>query len=297
MFADGAILIVSGRSRDLPGQSTDQATPTRKLPARLGPFDLTSIWSASRAQRQDGGLDGGISDLYHVNSFLTKKRGVSVYETYTFSQGDQIERRPELLVQLREFFSSARRGFVIHFSGHGNQNGDWELTKGAVLTFEDIFQAFAERCSDTLPSEALRSAQKLLIVADCCYSGKWVRRLQELRQQQDAPQDATQVWVQAGCSAEQFSMEKDTGGLFTQLWVQDGQLHNSKAIDELPPEAVDQEQKITDDLEQSPDASIDSLTHILEIGKGLGITKCWWPMVRDAPLASPTSPPLKEGRQ
>lgn len=236
--------------------------------------------SSKTQNKADGGLHGGIDDAYIMKYFLAEHK-VAIHDIIMLSQGDNSTSGADIMGKLCDFFSSQRRGFVIYFSGHGNKDGDWVLTKDFVLKFDDIFQAFANR---KIPGQFKdqRSTQKLLIISDTCHSGLWVEKLLEKRQAQE---DATQVWVQAGCHANQKSNGTAFGSLFTSIWAEANQLHNKQLGDDLTPIEVKREEEFVADTDQQPAASIDGVTFILDIGNGVGMTNYWVPMISRKLLA------------
>lgn len=283
---DGAIIIAAGRSRDVSMEGPHSERVKQAV------TDILSKCCERRSiLKGDGGLQGTIDDLYMMNHFL-KSRDVSIDQMHTLTQGERPGIREIILSQLKNLFDSKRLGFVLYFTGHGSEHGDWVLGQQSILTFSDVYDAFVSRCCP--PEAGLRAMQKLLIIADSCCSGRWVQQLEAKRRQQGSSPDADRVFVQAACCADQATRDQETGGLFTKLYTEPKlvKLHDGGTMDCLSAQEKSDEVGWISRLSgQVPDASIAGLTFVVNIGKGLGLTKCWAALCQETPDPGTSSPP------
>ncbi len=84
--------------------------------------------------------------------------------------------RAQVLRAIQSFLVAADVDcFLLCFVGHGTKgSGDWVLSDG-VIDLQDLLNAWHS-------SAQQRSAHsELVLFLDCCYSGQWVRRCEQLR--------------------------------------------------------------------------------------------------------------------
>mmetsp|Transcript_105 Transcript_105/g.214 ORF Transcript_105/g.214 Transcript_105/m.214 type:complete len:208 (-) Transcript_105:59-682(-) len=87
---------------------------------------------------------------------------------------------------------------LVYFSGHGTTTaGDWVFTDG-FLSLKDIVTMWRGGKDSTLA-----------IVADSCYSGKWVNELQRSFSSEG------NILMQAGCGPDSDGFDSPEGGAFT----------------------------------------------------------------------------------
>ena len=67
----------------------------------------------------------------------------------------------------------------ILYTGHGQEStGDWAVSKCGASGGIEVEAVSLETCLDVWISRAEQArALCLMILADCCYSGKWVKKL------------------------------------------------------------------------------------------------------------------------
>jgi hypothetical protein len=159
--------------------------------------------------RAKGNLLGTVADVAAMYKYLTDtKRNVDkMFNDVLDVSADDVMNRIKLL------FDRGLHSCLLYYSGHGKENeGDWcfqnasgepeFITLKAILaTWNSRAQRFAE--------------QQLIIVADCCYSGRWVEQLKELA----VMSPIVRVSMQASCGAHQICKESLEGGVFTIRWL------------------------------------------------------------------------------
>lgn len=66
---------------------------------------------------------------------------------------------------------------VVYYTGHGEEgSGDWVLANDEVLSLEDVVNQFRSLCSNSV------QRANILVISDCCYSGQWLQRAEQLQQ-------------------------------------------------------------------------------------------------------------------
>jgi len=169
--------------------------------ARSGPMAIPRIKANGETSKSKGDLKGTISDVCAVYTLFANKLGINVRKMFTDVHD---AKKSDIQQAIKDLFRSSANVKVLYYTGHGKKKtGDWCFNNEGgteFLSFKDIFDLWDDRRND--------NRQKLVIISDCCYSGK-VKKAKETKN----------VIVQAACGSKQKSVDTDNGGLFTQAWV------------------------------------------------------------------------------
>jgi hypothetical protein len=144
-------------------------------------------------------LTGPIKDVADMYAFLRKHR-VTVDNLFM----DVRDASRELVLHAIAALCSQRQRCILYYSGHGKaKTGDW-CFQGEFITLDDILSEWQRRPNGN-------RQQVLVIVADCCFSGAWVKALQR--------RCVRNVFMQASCGADELAAETPEGGAFTRFWL------------------------------------------------------------------------------
>lgn len=108
------------------------------------------------------------------------------------------------------------RMFIIYFSGHGNQDGNWVLdTQDAngdweTISIRDITRVYRERIAE----QAVRQQCRLLLVSDVCSSGAWLSYVAQ--RENFYITRGYKIAVQAACRRDESSID----GFFTKTFAE-----------------------------------------------------------------------------
>ena len=114
---------------------------------------------------------------------------------------------------LSEFYNlESNDACIVYYSGHGFSDGTllFENPHGKyLLGYEDIIGPWRNRTNKD-------KCKHLLIILDCCYSGKWVKMLLDNG-------DFSEVSIQASSTDKQESQDLGLGigGLFTNIFIKE----------------------------------------------------------------------------
>jgi len=164
-------------------------------------------------------LLGVWADVGNMRIFLRKK-GIDTWKVfsgvkeYSWNKGYD---RDTVMEEIEKAFTSTKyHDIVLYYSGHGRNapgtplHGAWCL-KGNDLDKDSehiipghIFYLWRNRTK-------IKEGRKLCIISDSCYSGIWVEAAKRL--------GARNVFVQAACRSNEKAIEDESGGVFTQKWI------------------------------------------------------------------------------
>jgi hypothetical protein len=179
-----------------------------------GPIEAADA-ETLKAIKVSGLLDDGIwtADIDAVAQFLKSKRCTVAIET-------GLETSEQLVQVLRQFFRNKATEFIVYWTGHGQrESGNWLIAEKDALSFEQLVVTWRKSGQERRSEAAGRRKQgkmqqrRLLVVADCCYSGHWTQ-LHERHQELD-------VSVQAACGSEEISFFDDAGSFLTRRLISD----------------------------------------------------------------------------
>ena len=163
------------------------------------------------ARKGNGGLRGIMADVKTYYDLFV----LQCIEIMTILANVGCPNRSDVIETLRKLFSAPGNyeWCVIAYSGHGtctydsNNNliplGNWCFANNEYLTLSDILDLWDHR--DTSAKN-----RNLFIIADCCFSGVWTRRLHVL--------DRTDIIMQSATCAIETAEDSIDGGLFTQFY-------------------------------------------------------------------------------
>jgi len=127
-----------------------------------------------------------------------------------------IKKKSHVTKQLEKFFKASNRieTFILYYTGHGNDLGDWVFEDGEI-SLRDILANFEKR-SNPSKNRNYDSKQSnfpvLVIISDCCYSGKWIEEMTEYHTSKKM-----RVVLVTACNATQKAKQLVlTNGLFVQ---------------------------------------------------------------------------------
>ena len=162
-------------------------------------------------------LTGVIADVNNMEEYLQKKR-IDRFDVWWVRTTDD-DMKGTFIFKLSQFFQQQdKKEFILYYSGHGTEEaGNWVLgmegpRNKSVVTVGDIAVMWDQfhKPSDTL-----------LIIADCCHSGKWVEKLDEL--------ENNSILMNSSCGADETCTETPAGGDFTRWLI---------AVQQYEPEVV-----------------------------------------------------------
>lgn len=170
--------------------------------------------NVQRGDTQRPSLVGAESDMpatyadFELMLGVFRQRLVSIY-------GRHLERyesgsRDSYLARLRAFFDQepAQSFYYLYYTGRASADtGDWCIC-APRLGLDEIVEMWQI-------SAGHAAASRLVIIADCNYSGAWVDRLNR------EPRFASlrNVAMQAACGADELARTTAAGGLFTTTWA------------------------------------------------------------------------------
>jgi len=154
---------------------------------------------------EKGNLVGTVSDVAHMQSLFVRSGDIDVVKT--FCEIPYNHKKIDVLRSIERMFAdSDRESFILYYSGHGRTlRGDW-CFEGAktghyeFVTLKEILNLYDQR-----PGK--KANHKLVIIADCCFSGAWVEELKKAKTQG--------VVMQASCEAHETCSDGKYGGVFT----------------------------------------------------------------------------------
>jgi len=105
--------------------------------------------------------------------------------------------------------------FILYYAGHGSQrmNGAFCMERSTFVSLKDLVDVWKAR-------PGRKRFQKLIIVADSCFSGALIDVLKSYKK---AERDTLGIGIQAACQNMEFS----EGGVFTEVFTHK-QLYNEK---------------------------------------------------------------------
>jgi hypothetical protein len=137
--------------------------------------------------------------------------------------------RKETISLIQEFFSSSsqdeeKQTWILYWSGHGQRDtGDWIFSKHRLISLDDILRLWTK-------SGAFAKQRQLIIIADCCNSGSWTRRLTQIQKEiSNSPKhrwSKLKVAVQAACRANEGAYFDRRGSFLTQKFLCDMSMRN-----------------------------------------------------------------------
>ena len=101
--------------------------------------------------------------------------------------------RDIVLEQIRHTAKTAKRDHKnrkyinLYYTGHGGENtGNW-VFKDGVITLQDVLDCFVQ--------EEGTNTFKVVIYADCCYSGQWCEMLRKKKVQGKCKEMYLTIWA------------------------------------------------------------------------------------------------------
>eukprot|EP01084_Bolivina_argentea_P225568 381152_1 len=157
---------------------------------------------------EKGNLVGTVADIGNMQSVFVRSGAIDIVKT--FCETPNHAKRSDVLREIRSLFRDRdRKSFILYYSGHGKKlQGDWCFEKGngsqinEYITLNDILAAF---------NHYHNQRQNLIIISDCCFSGAWVRNLEQRR--------VRNVYMQASCRSNQTCSDGRHGGVFTTKYM------------------------------------------------------------------------------
>eukprot|EP01084_Bolivina_argentea_P017572 32808_1 len=158
-----------------------------------------------------GNLVGAKVDVANMYQLFMKTKVIKVHATFDSIGHETGTTRSDILTSIQRMFDDTDESiFILYYSGHGTTDGDWcfeerdKSANGMVthITLNDILCSWNNR-----PIEDGKQ-QKLIIIADCCYSGAWVDAIQNT-------QNSKEIIIQSSCGANEVCYDGSSGGVFT----------------------------------------------------------------------------------
>ena len=151
-------------------------------------------------------LTGMIADMKNMEKYLQKKR-IDKFDVWARTTDDDM--KGTFIYKLSQFFQQQdKKEFILYYSGHGSEEtGNWVLgmegpCSKLVVTVGDVV---------LLWNQFHKPNDTLLIIADCCNSGKWVEKLDEL--------ESSSIFMNSSCGANEICMGTSAGGDFTRRLI------------------------------------------------------------------------------
>jgi hypothetical protein len=95
--------------------------------------------------------------------------------------------------------------YMLYYAGHGSQDRGAFIMEDGKIYLSDIISVWRDR-------PGLRRGQKLVIVADSCFSGLMIRELKAIPKEE---RDVLNIGIQAACLHD----EESSGGTFTKAFT------------------------------------------------------------------------------
>ena len=169
--------------------------------------------------RGSSDLTGVIADMKNMEKYLQEKR-IDKFDVWVRTKDDDM--KGTFISKLSQFFQQQdKKEFILYYSGHGApETGNWMLgSEGPcsklVVTVGDVV---------LLWNQFHKPNDTLLIIADCCNSGKWVEKLDEL--------ESSSIFMNSSCGANEICMGTSAGGDFTRRLI-DVQCYEPELFDLL----------------------------------------------------------------
>ena len=158
-------------------------------------------------RRETAPLSDILKDVQAFRAML-EKEGVECLRPFVGKEGTGSMTRSLFLGKLEQMVSDkAKRLFILYWAGHGGPGG-LLMEGGEWVTFDDIMTVWTRR-----PNRQRPNPQRLIVVADSCFSGAFVDQLKAIRPFAD--RKTHNVGIQAACRATEVSM----GSVFTSAFT------------------------------------------------------------------------------
>jgi hypothetical protein len=164
--------------------------------------------------RASGNLTGTVADIANMYRICVTKLGVAVQKM--FNDTDPLTTsRENVLTAIRKALNSGKDHVLIYYSGHGRSgDGAWCFETNECgtefITPSDMHNLIQEA------HHANGFKKHVVIVSDSCHSGCWVHA--ECFREQSSGRNPF-VIIQAACGPDEYSVDTESGGLFTKQWA------------------------------------------------------------------------------
>mmetsp|Transcript_11036 Transcript_11036/g.36272 ORF Transcript_11036/g.36272 Transcript_11036/m.36272 type:complete len:247 (-) Transcript_11036:77-817(-) len=161
-----------------------------------------------------GALNDIKRDVQIFQSMLSQLSDVTVLRPFVGRHNSGALTRSFFLNKLSTLVNQEGKGiYLIYYAGHGSRmGGGLCMEHGELVSMRDMLAVWESRTSQS-------EAQRLVIVADSCFSGRLIDELRELTR--GRVRGALNVAVQSACLSDEVSM----GKVFTESFAQKV-LHN-----------------------------------------------------------------------
>eukprot|EP01084_Bolivina_argentea_P274500 467908_1 len=152
--------------------------------------------------RSNNNLSGTCIDVCNVLQYFNKSGAIKTIKAFN-DPDPTTTTKINVLKAIKKLFNQYhRKVFVIYYSGHGySDGGKWCFHGDQFISLNDILSLFDTRIKSNIHT------QQLIIIADSCYSGKWVQILKQLKR--------NDIAMQAACKPTESSADSIKGGVFT----------------------------------------------------------------------------------
>jgi len=140
--------------------------------------------------------------------------GVSVFQA-TISTFQENERSPNAVESCEKLSATtflnifnemiqdrSKSYFFLYYSGHGDEDGNFVMDDGSKISFDDVVQLWTANLNERRDGHG-RRRRRLIIVADCCFSGKWVQKLKQYFK----TEPGVSIGIQAACREDEYSID------------------------------------------------------------------------------------------
>jgi hypothetical protein len=168
------------------------------------------------AQRKDASEDYGLlatkQDIQDFKKWSSKHNYVWFGSSEFSGRCGKIKESIAVIHDFLRFCKQKQLRPIIYYTGHGDEDGDWVFPDGTIK-FDDV-----ESYNNTIDTGFVVN-----VIADCCYSGKWVQQSAQKTKMNvlaaSAPEDCAidRIFAQAyfGWSAEHMEVLRDIRAIYS----------------------------------------------------------------------------------
>ena len=192
-------------------------------------------------------LNGVIQDANKMHNYFLQQSNLSKSDPFIQKSA---QGREDVIKSLKQNFTMGDSDIIfLYYTGHGIKNtGDWAIARANEgrgfdqITLDNVIKTWR-----STKHNRNRDCH-LVIIADSCYSGQWVAKIDKRRKSDDSNvlADVQNISMLASCGPYETCSETKDGGEFTKYLLQPLCSHPIHTED------------ISIELEMGPDVSVSS---------------------------------------
>ena len=174
-----------------------------------GEIKVASRVSAMIDGKEQRALSGVISDAHNFFKLLKSSESDCPYDlTNIWLQDGNDQGKNDMVQKIDRMFKEVEQDvFVIYYTGHGSETGDWIVPQELQSGLQIIESVSLDELLTIWEHWQSKDAQ-LIIIADSCHSGSWVKQINE------RDPDKIRVSMISSCGDVELCSESSNGGDF-----------------------------------------------------------------------------------